>query len=659
MTNDSAAPACPRSPANSPTWASRPCSAGDRLPACKDDPRQCLAAQQASPKGDPTVLACNAGKRDPYAAMAAMLQEKRETEPNTEHADLDRRAFAAKAMACEQGMGCEALVAAVVGGKLDGRGSERAAATLEALCKGNAEPATCAWVKKACGDLGDAEGRKANCAKGIAHACAVQADEDKLAGRDPAPSWKAAHAQAAEALDRGCKANQGGVQGRRSGSVPRGGHAARPGGRGPGRQRSLRRALPPGAQRRQRRWSPPPAHGQAAARWRRRQPCGSLQGWRPRRLPLSRLRPLAHTRRSPALPCTRRPLRPKDVSMAVSTLLNSPRRALPMRALLTLALAGLPAACGGESGSGTSADSTAADASTDAVATDASGSTDGHAADAALGDASSCSARAGTKAPATLDAKRPAKVYAPKAWDGCTAYPLVVLLHGYSANGELQNAYLGLSARVDSHGFVLLVPEGTKAPNGKQFWNATEACCDFYHQGVDDVGYIRGLIEAAKSELAIDPERVYLFGHSNGGFMSYRMACEASELVTGIVSLAGAVTATAADCKPVRPVNVLQIHGTNDKTIGYLGGPLFPSAAKGVERWRGLDGCTGDPTAMAAVDFDIGASGAETTGQIWSGCAEGTQVGLWTMQGSAHIPGFNDAFRDAVVTHLLAFRRQN
>ncbi len=60
---------------------------------------------------------------------------------------------------------------------------------------------------------------------------------------------------------------------------------------------------------------------------------------------------------------------------------------------------------------------------------------------------------------------------------------------------------------------------------------------------------------------------------------------------------------------------------------------------------------------MAAVDFDGAASGAETTGQLWIGCAEGTQVGLWTMQGSSHIPGFNNAFRDAVVTHMLGFRR--
>ena len=340
-------------------------------------------------------------------------------------------------------------------------------------------------------------------------------------------------------------------------------------------------------------------------------------------------------------------------------------------AVLMAALTSL-AACGSDDDGTTS---TAADSAIDASTSDGTGSSDdtstsddASSSDDASNDAtddgqanadtSTCVAKARKAAPKTFNSKRPAQIYLPKDWDGCKAYPLVVLLHGYSATGAIQNAYLGLSARVDSHGFVLIVPEGTKAPNGNQFWNATDACCDFYKQGIDDVAYIRGLIASATADLAIDPERVYLFGHSNGGFMSYRMACEASDVVTGIVSLAGAVTASESLCSPKRPVNVLQIHGTNDQTIGYNGGPLFPSAPKAVERWRGLNGCKGAPTAMAAVDFDSAAAGAETTGQTWSDCAEGTQAGLWTMKASGHIPGFNNAFRDAVVTHLLGFSRK-
>lgn len=136
--------------------------------------------------------ACTAGKRGPCAAVPAMLQARRKVAAPTEHTDLDRRAVGAEIKACEQGLGCEPLVAAMGGDKLDGHGKERAATALEAVCKGNAEPAACAWVQKAYGDLKSPEARKAGCAKGIARACAVQADEDKLAGKDPDPSWKAA-----------------------------------------------------------------------------------------------------------------------------------------------------------------------------------------------------------------------------------------------------------------------------------------------------------------------------------------------------------------------------------------------------------------------------------------------------------------------------------
>ncbi len=336
----------------------------------------------------------------------------------------------------------------------------------------------------------------------------------------------------------------------------------------------------------------------------------------------------------------------------------------PQPRLVALALTGALLTLGGGCGS---------DAGGDSAATDAAGNADsagGGAGDATTtGDATSDAATSGDtagttctpkgKAPTTLDAKRPAGVFTPKDWDGCKRYPLVILLHGYSATGVIQNGYLGVGERADKLGFVLVVPEGTKAPDGKQFWNATNACCDFYKQDVDDVAYLRGLITQAVDTLAVDPERVYIYGHSNGGFMGHRMACEASDLVTGVASLAGAVTASAASCTPKRAVNVLQIHGTNDKTIPYKGSALFPSVDTTMKRWVGLNGCTGAPTQLAAVDYDnaAAAKGAETTGERWESCKEGTQVELWTMKDTGHIPGFNTAYKDAVLKHILAWTR--
>ena len=253
--------------------------------------------------------------------------------------------------------------------------------------------------------------------------------------------------------------------------------------------------------------------------------------------------------------------------------------------------------------------------------------------------------------------KRPAKVFLPKGWDGCKKFPLVILLHGYSASGTVQDIYLGISAGRDKHGFVEILPEGTMAPNGKQFWNATNACCDFFGQKPDDVTYISGLVKEGIAKLAVDPERVYIIGHSNGGFMAYRMACEAPDLITGVASLAGAVTNTATDCKPKNPVHVLQMHGTDDKTIKFNGAALYPSAQVAIDRWRGLNACTDKTATGGPFDYEPVGKGKETTTKSWTECQRGTSVSLWTMQGSPHIPGVNASFKEALLSHVLAWRR--
>src|SRR4051794_29474059 len=80
--------------------------------------------------------------------------------------------------------------------------------------------------------------------------------------------------------------------------------------------------------------------------------------------------------------------------------------------------------------------------------------------------------------------RSPAKLYLPDDYRSKEKWPLVMLLHGSSATGTLQNIFFGLSGHVDARGFMLLLPEGTKDKNGSQFWNATDACCDEFHSNV-------------------------------------------------------------------------------------------------------------------------------------------------------------------------------
>ncbi|WP_203906075.1 extracellular catalytic domain type 1 short-chain-length polyhydroxyalkanoate depolymerase [Rhizocola hellebori] len=255
---------------------------------------------------------------------------------------------------------------------------------------------------------------------------------------------------------------------------------------------------------------------------------------------------------------------------------------------------------------------------------------------------------------------RPFQLYVPNSYTATAKMPLVVLLHGFQSSAAQQERYFKLTAEAERRGFLYAMPDGSQNRNGNRFWNATAACCDFGGIGVDDSGYLSRLIDTVKSSYSVDPRRVYFVGHSNGGFMAYRMACEHATQITAIVSLAGAATNDAAQCKPARPVSVLQIHGSADSTIRYEGGlnvgQPYPSAAQTLASWRGHDGCadTAD-TSAAPIDLDAGLSGAETAVTTYrSGCRDATVVQLWSIKDGRHVPSLSAAFAPAVMDFLLA-----
>lgn len=261
--------------------------------------------------------------------------------------------------------------------------------------------------------------------------------------------------------------------------------------------------------------------------------------------------------------------------------------------------------------------------------------------------------------PTTLGGDRPARVVTPETYDGTADLPVIVVLHGYGASGLIQDTYFGISARVDSHNFIAIVPDGTTDASGRRFWNATVACCDFGASNVDDAGYLLGLLDEAEATLPVDPDRLTFIGHSNGGFMAHRLACDAPDRVGGIVSLAGATFDDPDQCEASTSTNVLQVHGTLDSTIRYEGGDIgepYPSALQSVAGWAARADCA-EPADQGDDDFDRAVAGDETERLAWTGCAEDRQIGLWTMRGSSHIPSLNNTFREATVDWLLSVRQ--
>jgi polyhydroxybutyrate depolymerase len=250
------------------------------------------------------------------------------------------------------------------------------------------------------------------------------------------------------------------------------------------------------------------------------------------------------------------------------------------------------------------------------------------------------------------------KVVVPESYDGSKPVPLVVLLHGYSASGLVQEAYFKLTAQAEKQGFIYAIPEGTVDELGMKFWNASDACCNFNQSPVDDSAFLAGLVDELSKTYSIDPKRVFFIGHSNGGFMSYRMACDHADKVAAIVSLAGAMPSDASACKASEPVAVLQIHGTDDGTIGYEGGTIatkaYPGAKESVLDWVATNGCATMPETGAPLDLETKLEGAETTVERYSGCKANADVELWTMEKGGHLPSLTPDFAVRTIEFLLA-----
>lgn len=245
----------------------------------------------------------------------------------------------------------------------------------------------------------------------------------------------------------------------------------------------------------------------------------------------------------------------------------------------------------------------------------------------------------------------------PPGYDPARPTGLVIGLHGYSSTAEELDSYFGLSTEAAERGLLVALPEGTQDSSGNRFWNATESCCDFNDSGVDDSDYLSRLIEQVLRSYAVDPGRVYVVGHSNGGFMAHRLACEHADQVAGIMSLAGAQNSDRSACRPSRPVSVLQVHGTKDETVDFSGSTGYPSARNTVKQWADLNDCSGKATTGPKRDLDTTLSGKETTTTAWTSCKAGSAVALWAIKAGPHIPELAPSFAAQVLTWLEAHAR--
>jgi len=170
--------------------------------------------------------------------------------------------------------------------------------------------------------------------------------------------------------------------------------------------------------------------------------------------------------------------------------------------------------------------------------------------------------------------ERMALVHVPRSWTAGGTMPLVMALHG-GGGGALYQAddgNYGLVTKTEEAGFIAVFPNGISPARSGMLatWNAGNCCARARDENVDDVGFLRAVVADVQRRTSIDPARVYAIGMSNGAMMAYRLACEAGDVFSGIMAVAG--TDNTRACHPARPLPVLHIHARNDDRVLFNGG---------------------------------------------------------------------------------------
>jgi polyhydroxybutyrate depolymerase len=219
-------------------------------------------------------------------------------------------------------------------------------------------------------------------------------------------------------------------------------------------------------------------------------------------------------------------------------------------------------------------------------------------------------------------------VHVPITFDPAHPTPLVLIFHGFGLNAEEMIRITGFNAQADAGGFIAVYPIGS---GSKPAWNGGDCCGEAAAKNVDDVGFVRALIEDLSQLANIDRHRIYAAGFSNGAIMAYRLACELSGQIAAIAPVSA--TQAVQTCRPERPVPLIHFHGTADQLNPYNGGYAsggrinFAPVKDTIRFWVKQNDCP----EQAQVD-----EAGSIVHERYAPCAQGAAVELYTILDGEH-----------------------
>lgn len=219
-------------------------------------------------------------------------------------------------------------------------------------------------------------------------------------------------------------------------------------------------------------------------------------------------------------------------------------------------------------------------------------------------------------------------VHVPRNYDPSQPSPVVLAFHGGGTNAKTMVRFSGLSETANREGFLVVYPNGSGRNPNFLTWN------------VDDVGFVRALLNDLGQAADIDGARVFATGVSNGAMMAYRLASELSDRIAAIASVAGPVETER--CFATRAVSILHFHGTSDEFVPFNGGrgrksfsqADFRSVEASLRIWIAANGCPTTPTDRQLPNRNH--DGTSVSKTIWSPGRDESEVVLYTIHGGGH-----------------------
>ena len=252
------------------------------------------------------------------------------------------------------------------------------------------------------------------------------------------------------------------------------------------------------------------------------------------------------------------------------------------------------------------------------------------------------------------------RLHLPPTYDAVKAWPVVLVLHGGGGAAENIERWSGFDALADRAGFITVYPQGYK-----NHWIDGRNAAFQNVAGVDDVAFIRAVLDDVGQQCHVDARRVYACGVSNGAMMAQRLGLELSDRLAAIGTIAGSMPVPLEKAPlPHGPVAVISFHGTKDALVPFAGGSIIADrgrvlgARESARRWAQLDGCAAEPKVESLPDR-APHDGTRVTRETYAG--RGTDVVLYVIEGGGHtwpgvsapnvaLPGQRGQ-RAAVVTH--------